>query len=187
LTLPRFISTDPKLIRDAFDHEDFVFELKMDGFRVVAYIGKNETCLLSKGGRLMKRFANLGTAICTATPGSRFAIRSIRSTKAGGSCSRRSTRPGSRAGASASSSAADLQVPMLSFPIQSCCSFRFSGPGCGRDNSSLESGKIASTVVRLILLGGYPEGGQDSNWRGVTFFMGRQNGLSGARLISIRN
>jgi ATP-dependent DNA ligase len=57
LTLPRFISADPKLIRDAFDHEDFVFELKMDGFRAVAYIGQNETRLVSKTGRVMKRFA----------------------------------------------------------------------------------------------------------------------------------
>jgi bifunctional non-homologous end joining protein LigD len=63
LKLPQFISADPKLIRDAFDHEDFVFELKMDGFRAVAHIGKNETRLLSKGGRLMQRFANLAAAI----------------------------------------------------------------------------------------------------------------------------
>jgi len=63
LTLPQFISADPKLIRDAFDHEDFIFELKMDGFRGVAYIGKNGTHLVSKGGRVMKRFANLGAAI----------------------------------------------------------------------------------------------------------------------------
>ena len=65
LKLPQFISADPKLIRDAFDHEDFVFELKMDGFRAIAYIGKNEARLVSKGGRLMKRFASLGTAIRT--------------------------------------------------------------------------------------------------------------------------
>jgi ATP-dependent DNA ligase len=51
LTLPQFISADPQLIRDAFDHEDFIFELKMNGFRAVAYIGKNETRLVSKGGR----------------------------------------------------------------------------------------------------------------------------------------
>jgi bifunctional non-homologous end joining protein LigD len=63
LKLPQFISADPKLIRDAFDHEDFVFELKMDGFRAVAYIGKNEARLVSKRGRLMKRFAGLATAI----------------------------------------------------------------------------------------------------------------------------
>ena len=50
LTLPQFISADPKLIRDAFDRVDFIFELKMDGFRAVAYSGKNGTHLLSKGG-----------------------------------------------------------------------------------------------------------------------------------------
>lgn len=63
MTLPLFISADPKLIRDAFDHEDFVFELKMDGFRAVAYIGKNETRLISKSGRLMKRFGSLATDV----------------------------------------------------------------------------------------------------------------------------
>jgi hypothetical protein len=48
LKLPQYISADPKLIRDAFDHEDFTFELKMDGFRGVAYIGKSEARLVSE-------------------------------------------------------------------------------------------------------------------------------------------
>lgn len=27
---------------DAFDHEDFIFELKMDGFRALAYVDEHE-------------------------------------------------------------------------------------------------------------------------------------------------
>ncbi len=63
MTLPAFIPANPKLIRDAFDHEDFIFELKMDGFRALAYVGKGGTRLVSKNGRLMRRSANLATAI----------------------------------------------------------------------------------------------------------------------------
>jgi bifunctional non-homologous end joining protein LigD len=63
LTLQPFIPINPKLIRDAFDHEDFIFELKMDGFRALAYVGKDETRLVSKNGRPMKRLANLATSI----------------------------------------------------------------------------------------------------------------------------
>ena len=59
-----FTPADPKLVRDAFDHEDFIFELKMDGFRALAYLGKNEARLVSKNGRPMtKRFDGLATAI----------------------------------------------------------------------------------------------------------------------------
>lgn len=58
-----FSPADPKLIRDVFDHEDFLFELKMDGFRAMAYIAKNDSRLLSKNGHAMKRFKMLATAI----------------------------------------------------------------------------------------------------------------------------
>ena len=63
MTPLRFISAVPKLIGDAFDHEDFLFELKMDGFRGLVYVGKNETRLVSKNGQVMKRFAPLAAAI----------------------------------------------------------------------------------------------------------------------------
>ena len=64
VTTQLFTPADPKLVRDAFDHEDFIFELKMDGFRALAYVGKNEARLVSKNGRPMtKRFDGLATAI----------------------------------------------------------------------------------------------------------------------------
>jgi len=63
LTPPLLSSPDPKLVRDAFDHEDFIFELKMDGYRALAYLSANGTRLVSKNGHTMKRFANLASAI----------------------------------------------------------------------------------------------------------------------------
>jgi ATP-dependent DNA ligase len=35
--LPRIHPLNPSRIASAFDHEDWVFELKHDGFRAVAY------------------------------------------------------------------------------------------------------------------------------------------------------
>lgn len=63
MTLSPFTLADPKLVRDAFDREDFFVELKMDGFRALAYVGANETQLVSKNGHTMKRFAKLVSAI----------------------------------------------------------------------------------------------------------------------------
>ena len=50
-------------IRDAFDHDDFVFELKMDGFRALAYVGKDQTRLVSWRGNVYKSLPNLCAAI----------------------------------------------------------------------------------------------------------------------------
>lgn len=66
MTLPLLTPADPKLVPDAFDHEDFLFELKMDGFRALAYTGKNEARMASKNGHTMKRFAGLAAAIHNA-------------------------------------------------------------------------------------------------------------------------
>jgi ATP-dependent DNA ligase len=38
----------------AFDHDDFIFELKMDGFRALAHVGPDETCLVSRQGNVYK-------------------------------------------------------------------------------------------------------------------------------------
>jgi bifunctional non-homologous end joining protein LigD len=62
--LPPLLKTaDPKLIRDAFNHEDFIFELKMDGFRALTYTAKNAPRLVSKNGNVMKRFLTRVSAI----------------------------------------------------------------------------------------------------------------------------
>jgi bifunctional non-homologous end joining protein LigD len=54
-----------KLIRIVrpFDHADWLFELKHDGFRAIAYISKGECTLVSRRAHVYKSFAPLRTAI----------------------------------------------------------------------------------------------------------------------------
>jgi bifunctional non-homologous end joining protein LigD len=63
--LPVPVFTPPELtpLRSAFDRDDFIFELKMDGFRALAYIESTGTRLVSRRGNTYKRFAELATAI----------------------------------------------------------------------------------------------------------------------------
>jgi len=63
LPLPHFIPADLKLIRDAFDHDAFIYELKMDGFRALAHVGPDETRLVSRKGNEFKSFPALAAAI----------------------------------------------------------------------------------------------------------------------------
>ena len=45
--------------REAFDHADFVFELKYDGFRALAYIDGGGCRLVSRKGHVYKAYAPL--------------------------------------------------------------------------------------------------------------------------------
>lgn len=63
LPLPQFSPVNLTRFPDAFDHPDFVFELKMDGFRALAHIDANETRLVSRKGNTYKSFAGLCAAI----------------------------------------------------------------------------------------------------------------------------
>jgi bifunctional non-homologous end joining protein LigD len=49
--------------RDAFDHPDWLFELKYDGFRALATIQSGRTQLFSRNGNPFVSFADLCTAI----------------------------------------------------------------------------------------------------------------------------
>jgi len=40
-----------RLVRDPFDHPDYIFELKHDGFRAVAYLQNGESKLISRNQR----------------------------------------------------------------------------------------------------------------------------------------
>jgi len=60
---PHFIPADLKLIRKPFDHDDFIYELKMDGFRALAHVGPDETRLVSRKGNVFKSFPSLAAAI----------------------------------------------------------------------------------------------------------------------------
>lgn len=50
-------------LADAFDHDEFIFELKMDGFRALAFAGEDQTRLVSRRGNVYKRFIELAAAI----------------------------------------------------------------------------------------------------------------------------
>jgi ATP-dependent DNA ligase len=63
LPLPTFTPADPRPLPEAFDHDDFIFELKMDGFRGLAYVDEHETRLVSRKGNVYKSFLDLSAAI----------------------------------------------------------------------------------------------------------------------------
>jgi bifunctional non-homologous end joining protein LigD len=61
--LPRIQPVAPKRIQAPFDHTEFVFELKMDGWRCLAYI-ENAACrLLSRKQNQFKSFRPLTAAL----------------------------------------------------------------------------------------------------------------------------
>jgi bifunctional non-homologous end joining protein LigD len=61
--LPRITPIAPKRIQARFDHREFVLELKMDGWRCLAYI-ENGTCkLISRKQNQFKSFAPLAASV----------------------------------------------------------------------------------------------------------------------------
>jgi bifunctional non-homologous end joining protein LigD len=46
-----------------FDHPDWLFELKYDGFRALAYVDNGGVQLVSRKGNVYKPFANLCAAL----------------------------------------------------------------------------------------------------------------------------
>jgi bifunctional non-homologous end joining protein LigD len=61
--LPRIQPIAPKKIQAPFDHTEFVFELKMDGWRCMTYI-ENGTCrLISRKQNQFKSFGPLNAAL----------------------------------------------------------------------------------------------------------------------------
>jgi hypothetical protein len=63
---PRFITASPLLRRGPFDHADYLFELKHDGLRALAYIDGEGTRLVSRRGNVYRRFPQLCGAIAKA-------------------------------------------------------------------------------------------------------------------------
>ena len=60
--LPRIQPMRLRLVAEAFDDPSFLFELKHDGFRAVAYIEHSERCLVSRNLRNLK-FQSLANAL----------------------------------------------------------------------------------------------------------------------------
>jgi hypothetical protein len=52
--LPHFTPASPILRRDPFDHPDYIFELKHDGFRALAYVERDGTRLVSRRGNVYR-------------------------------------------------------------------------------------------------------------------------------------
>jgi bifunctional non-homologous end joining protein LigD len=48
-------------VREAFDHPDWLFELKYDGFRALAYVNGGGTKLVSRRNLVYKRFDDLAS------------------------------------------------------------------------------------------------------------------------------
>jgi len=63
MALPRIQPINPARIAAPFDHNDWVFELKHDGFRALAYIEDGSCRLISRKQIVYKRFAALSTAM----------------------------------------------------------------------------------------------------------------------------
>ena len=45
-----FLATTPRVEEDPFDHPDFVYELKLDGFRALALVEHGRCRLMSRNG-----------------------------------------------------------------------------------------------------------------------------------------
>jgi ATP-dependent DNA ligase len=56
LLFPQFTPASPVLRPDPFDLDDYIFELKMNGFRVLANVGQDQTRLVSRRGNMYKSF-----------------------------------------------------------------------------------------------------------------------------------
>lgn len=65
LQLPRFSPATLVRAREPFDHPDFLFELKHDGWRAMAYIEGDECDLVSRRGNVFKAFAPLRASLAT--------------------------------------------------------------------------------------------------------------------------
>jgi bifunctional non-homologous end joining protein LigD len=61
--LPRIQPIAPKRVQTPFDHTEFVFELKMDGWRCLAYIENGACRLISRKQNQLKSFGRLNAAL----------------------------------------------------------------------------------------------------------------------------
>src|SRR5690348_4823578 len=63
MTLPRVQPIAPSWRKEPFDHRDWLFDCKYDGFRALCYIEHGRSRLISRNGNLMTRFDALGSAL----------------------------------------------------------------------------------------------------------------------------
>ena len=63
MSFPQFTPANVIRLLEAFDHDGYIFELKMDGFRALAHVGPDQTRLVSRRGNVYKRFTELAAGI----------------------------------------------------------------------------------------------------------------------------
>jgi len=68
VALPRVAPILPTIRRDPFNHPDWLFEPKYDGFRGVLYLSRTRCVLYSKRGNLMGRFQGLADQVRAELP-----------------------------------------------------------------------------------------------------------------------
>jgi bifunctional non-homologous end joining protein LigD len=69
VALPSVTPIAPVRVRQPFDHPQWVFEPKLDGFRAIAYIEHGVCRLVSRRGHVYKAFAPLAAALATELRG----------------------------------------------------------------------------------------------------------------------
>jgi ATP-dependent DNA ligase len=67
--LPNFTALPLQRRRDPFDHRDWLYELKLDGFRALAYVEGGRGRLVSRNGNTFKRFTPLAAESAVALGG----------------------------------------------------------------------------------------------------------------------
>jgi bifunctional non-homologous end joining protein LigD len=69
VSLPHFVPIRLARIREPFDSPDWIFELKYDGFRALAYIERGSARLVSRNGNVFRSFPDLCADVGRALDG----------------------------------------------------------------------------------------------------------------------
>jgi bifunctional non-homologous end joining protein LigD len=63
MPLPRVQPIIPTLRKEPFDHVDWLFDVKYDGFRALCYVEQGRCLLVSRNSKPLSRFAALATEL----------------------------------------------------------------------------------------------------------------------------
>ena len=66
MPLPRIQPIIPTRRKEPFDHADWLFDVKYDGFRALAYIERERARFVSRNGKPLGRFASLAAEVAAA-------------------------------------------------------------------------------------------------------------------------
>ena len=63
VTLPRVQPIIPTWRKEPFDHPEWLFDFKYDGFRALCYIEQGHCRFISRNGNVLSRFESLGNQV----------------------------------------------------------------------------------------------------------------------------